>query len=118
MPDRRGFTLLETLVALSILSGALLLSYRVVTGGIAAQSRSEHWLAATLLGEAEIRRTLAPFPDTGDTEGTFPSPNDGYRWRKTVTQAMHRDAREVHLTVRWTEGGEEEQVGLSGLAVK
>jgi hypothetical protein len=36
----------------------------------------------------------------------------------TVTQALHEDAREVNLTVYWTDQGEEEQLLLSGLAVK
>lgn len=118
MRNRRGFTLLEILVALAILSGTLMMAFRVVSGGISAQARSEGWLKATLLGEARIRETLSTFPETGDSEGTFPPPDDGYRWRMTVTQALHKDAREVHLAVSWTEDKEEEQIAVSGLAVR
>jgi general secretion pathway protein I len=118
MRDPRGFTLLEILVALAILSGTLVLAFRVVSGGIEAQARSEQWLSATLLGEAELRRATASFPAPGDTEGRFPPPDERFRWRKRVTQAMHRDAREVHLTVAWDGEGGEERVDLSGLAVK
>jgi type II secretion system protein I len=118
MRSRSGFTLLEVLVALAILSGVLILAYRVMTGAIGAEARSEQWLTAALLGETQLRVSLATFPDTGDTEGTFPKPNDGFTWRQTVIQAMHEDAREVHLTVLWRFNGEEEQVTLSGLATK
>jgi general secretion pathway protein I len=118
MRSRRGFTLLEILVALAILSGTLMMAFRVVSGGIAAQARSEGWLKATLLGEAEIRKTLSAFPETGDSDGTFPPPDEAYRWRKSVTQALHKDAREIHLTVSWTEDKEEEQIAVSGLAVR
>ena len=118
MPDRRGFTLLELLVALAILSGTLLMAFRVVTGGIQSQGRSDAWVAATILGEAELRATLSGFPEVGDSDGTFPRPDDRFRWRKTVSQAMHKDAREVHLTVSWNEDGREERVVLAGLAVR
>ncbi len=114
----KGFTLLEILVALAILSGSLMMAFRVVSDGISTQTRSEGWLFATLLGEAEIRKSLVTFPDTGDSDGTFPSPHEGYRWRMTVSQALHEDAREVHLTVYWAGKDEEEQLILSGLAVK
>ena len=41
MDDRRGFTLLEVLVSLAILSITLLLAYQVLSGAIAAEDRSE-----------------------------------------------------------------------------
>lgn len=118
MRRNRGFTLLEILVALAILSSTLVVAFRVVSGGIQAESRSERWLHATLLGEAEIRKSLATFPETGDSEGVFPDPDDDYRWKLTVAQALHKDAREVHLIVRWEGDGQEESVTVSGLAVK
>ena len=43
MDDRRGFTLLEVLVSLAILSITLLLAYQVLSGAIAAEDRSERW---------------------------------------------------------------------------
>jgi general secretion pathway protein I len=117
-PDARGFTLLEILVALAILSGTLVLAFRVISGGVSAQTRSEEWVHATLLGEAQLRRTMEQFPETGDTDGTFAAPDDAFRWRQTVVQALHKDAREVHLTVTWSSQGEEERVAISGLAVR
>src|SRR3989337_2992626 len=52
MDDRRGFTLLEVLVSLAILSATLLLAYQVISGAIAAEVRSERWTSATCLAEA------------------------------------------------------------------
>ena len=114
----RGFTLLEILVALAILSGTLMMAFSVISGGISIQARSEDWLHATLLGEAELRKSLETFPETGDSEGTFAPPDDRFKWKKTVSQALHKDAREVHLTLSWHTGGDEEQLQISGLAVK
>lgn len=122
MPDgnsrNRGFTLIEVLVALAILSTTLVLAYRVMSSAIAAEERSERWTRSAYLGESLLRETLSPFPEIADKEGKFPSPDEEYSWRISVKQALHSDAREVHVTVTW--GGEDraESVTLSGIAVK
>ncbi|MCL5966269.1 MAG: prepilin-type N-terminal cleavage/methylation domain-containing protein [Deltaproteobacteria bacterium] len=118
MDRRRGFTLLEVLVSLAILSSLLILAYRVVSGAIAAEDRSERWTTAVLLGEALLRETAAGFPAVQESDGKFDPPNDGYAWKTVVRQAVHPDAREVDVTVTWRDGGGEESVTLNGLAIK
>lgn len=116
--DRRGFTLLEVLVSLAILSTTLILAYRVISGAVFAQERAEGWTKATLLGEAKMRELTDGFPEVQETDGAFPSPDDRYAWTLSVRQAMHEDAREVHLTVSWEAGGEPQAIVFSGVAAK
>jgi len=118
MDDRRGFTLLEVLVSLAILSITLLLAYQVLSGAIAAEDRSERWTVASCLGEALVRESTAVWPKTGDTEGTFAAPMDAYSWKRSIVPAAHPDALEVHVTVTWSSEGREERVALSGVAIK
>ena len=118
MDDRRGFTLLEVLVSLAILSITLLLAYQVLSGAIAAEDRSERWTVASFLGEALVRESTAGWPDPGETSGKFSGTMQGYSWRREIRTAAHPDAREVHVTVTWSEGGAEERVSLAGVAVK
>jgi type II secretion system protein I len=118
MADRRGFTLLEVLVSLAILSITLLLAYQVLTGAIAAEDRSERWTVASFLGEVLVRESTSTWPDTGETSGKFPAPLDAYSWQRSIREAAHPDAREVHVTVTWSSGGAEERVYLAGVAVK
>jgi type II secretion system protein I len=118
MADRRGFTLLEVLVSLAILSITLLLAYQVLSGAIAAEDRSERWTVASFLGESLVRESTAGWPDTGDTSGKFAAPLEEYTWERSIRAAAHPDAREVHVTVTWSSGGAEEQVSLAGVAVK
>jgi len=113
-----GFTLLEVLVALAILSAVLVLAYQVMSGAIAASERSERWTMTTFLGESILRDALSTFPDIGEISGRFPPPNDAYTWVRVVRQAAHQDAREVHVTVIWTMRGVEERMTLSGIAAK
>jgi prepilin-type N-terminal cleavage/methylation domain-containing protein len=117
MGNRRGFTLLEVLVSLAILSITLLLAYEVLSGAIAAEDRSERWTVASFLGESLVRESIAVWPDTGDAEGKFAAPMDSY-WKRSIRPAVHPDAREVHVTVTWSAGDREERVTLAGVAVK
>jgi len=127
MPDRSapetpmamdGFTFLEVLVSLAILATTLLLAYRVISGAIAAEERSERWTAASYLAEALVREATSGFPDPGETTGKFSPPMDAYKWKRTVRSAIHADAREVHVDVTWGSGEREERVSFSGVAVK
>lgn len=113
-----GFTLLEVLVALAILSTTLVLAYQVMTEAISGQARSERWTTGAYLGEALVRDATSPFPDLGETEGKFPPPNEEYSWQKTVKDTRLPDAREIELIVVWSDGRNEERVVLSGVAVR
>ncbi len=114
-----GFTLLEVLVALAILSTALVLAYRVVTGAIAAEERSERWTECALLAEGLYRDATETFPEVQETQGQFPAPRDEFSWKRTVRQsALYADAHIVEIDVAWKSGKEEENVSLSGVCVK
>jgi type II secretion system protein I len=118
MDDRRGFSLLEVLVSLAVLSITLLLAYQVLSSAIAAEDRSERWTVASCLGESLVRESTAGWPDTGETSGTFVAPMEAYSWERSIRPAAHPDAREVHVTVTWSSGGAEERVSLAGVAAK
>jgi len=118
MADRKGFTLLEVLVSLSILATTLLLAYQVISGAISAADRSERWTVAAYLAESLVLESTAGFPEPAETEGKFSPPMDAYAWKRSIRPAAHSDAREVQVVVRWTSERREEQVSLTGLAVK
>jgi type II secretion system protein I len=115
---RPGFTLLEVLVALAILSATLILAYRVMSEAISAEERSERWTTAAYLGEALLRDTTSVFPEISESEGRFPDLDNAYTWKRAVKATAHPDAREVDVTVKWNEGNREETVALAGIAVK
>jgi type II secretion system protein I len=114
----KGFTLLEVLVSLAILSATLVMAYRVTSGAIAASDRSEAQTVASLLGEEKFREATEKFPSIQETDGKFPDPHEGYAWTLAVRQAVHPDAREVHVSVSWEIDGVTQTFTLSGVAVR
>jgi len=114
-----GFTLLEVLVALAILSTALVLAYRVVTGALSAEGRAEQWTECALLGETLFRETTETFPEVQETHGRYPAPREEFSWMRTVRQSdLYPDARIVEISVTWTSGKDTETVSLAGVSVR
>ncbi|MCL2103128.1 MAG: prepilin-type N-terminal cleavage/methylation domain-containing protein, partial [Syntrophorhabdaceae bacterium] len=71
MIDKKGFTLLEVLISLSILAVTLMLTYRVISGAVSASNRSDQWAAAAYLAEAMILDAQERFPEAQETKGVF-----------------------------------------------
>ncbi|MEL7111180.1 MAG: prepilin-type N-terminal cleavage/methylation domain-containing protein [Pseudomonadota bacterium] len=64
-----GFTLLETLIALVILSGALLAIYSVFSQGLNAQVRAKHAISLTEKAESVSAELAALYSASGSLDG-------------------------------------------------
>jgi general secretion pathway protein I len=116
-----GFTLLEVLVALTILSVSLTVLFAIFGHSLSrareTQSRMEaRALAESLLAQAETAPTVA----FGETSGRTPS---GLEWQFDVrhygddqdTQAWPAAAAEMTATVRWGGKGSGQTFALTTL---
>ncbi len=88
-----GFTLLEIMIALAILSFSLLSLYSGIGNSLRASAQAEQTEKAVQLARermAEIRISLdeeiarGAFPDEKDENGIFEKPFDDYRWAYTI----------------------------------
>src|SRR5690242_1235063 len=108
-PDS-GFTLVEVLVALTILAIAMAVLLGILATGLDRQRRARDEsdamaLARSVLAEAEGNAHLSP----GDTTGQAPG---GFTWRRTVApygspddrEAWKTDAERITVTVAWANG--------------
>ncbi len=116
----RGFTLLETLVALAILAIALTAAFRAL--GVTAQSSGElrerligDWVAENRL--AELRATRA-WPNPGINEGTAEQAGRTYRWREDVKNTANPLFRRVDLSVFGPDSGDHAISRLSGYVAR
>ena len=105
MQNTRGFTLLEVLVALTVVAvalGALLKSTGQSVDNIAyLRDRTfAHWVAQNLLAEYRIRQV---FPDPGTQQGSVRMAEREWYWRMLVEKTPDQDLLRLTVEVREAE---------------
>ena len=123
IPPKNGFTLLETLVAMMILSIALVVVLQLFSGALNTGHISEShtravWHAREKMDELLLYETLSEEIQEGDFE-------DGYRWRYQIEQAAAdsqmnlEDVAVFTITVwiSWEQGQKTKQMILSALTI-
>ena len=117
MNDRRGFTLVELLVSLAILSVALAVLFGAISSSLDRTRKERNDAAATSLVQSLLARGSA-----GEQAGEGTDTN-GYRWRLAVTpygtaddaKARHVQAFLVRASVTWDEGHQTRMKTLTAL---
>lgn len=103
----KGFTLLEIIIALTLLSMAYLIllglqSRSFLLAGRAERLTQANFLAATKMGEVqiELEKEIAGgfFPDDKSESGNFDEPFEAYKWSWQI--------RKVELPIPETKAGE------------
>ena len=120
---QHGFTLLETLVAMMVLSIALVIVFQLFSGALNAGHISEShtlavWHAREKMDELLLYETLSEEIQEGDFE-------DGYRWRYLIEQAAADSqlnlegaaAFTITVWVSWEEGQKTKQMDISALTI-
>ena len=99
---RRGFTLLEVLVALAILALALMAALRA--GAVGAQNAVEirqrqlaDWVAQDRYEEHRARRDWLP---VGSSSGEATQGGSRFRWEETVSGTANVQFRRIDIRVR------------------
>lgn len=107
-----GFTLLEILVAMSVMAIALVVVFQLFSAGLTGLTVSDDYLQATVRAEAKMREVLDD--DKLEERSWSEVTTDGYRFDVAV-QAAEKERTEglpvtllaVDLTVHWTRGARE-----------
>jgi len=118
---RRGFTLLEVMVAMSILAMSLVAAFDVVGGALRNHERTRHLELATMLARGKLAEVEARFEEDGfrdfdeTDEGTFDE--EGHpevTWAvKTVKPTMDLGAEGVVKALTGADGGLEGLLGMT-----
>ncbi len=120
-----GFSLLEILIAFSILALSIGILLKIFSGGVNTAAVAEEYTAAVQIAESLMIRAGGETPlQTGETSGLE---NDYYHWRVAINpyllnpetidiNALKLVLFKVDVTVSWGEGnGSERQIELSTL---
>jgi prepilin-type N-terminal cleavage/methylation domain-containing protein len=116
-PSSGGFTLLEVLVALSLLSIALVVILQLFSANLRGIATSEDMTKAVMKAESAMRAVV----DDEEIEEKSASETtpDGYRIDVAITNAEEERTEnlslrllQIHLTVHWKDGVKERAVTL------
>ena len=119
MSHQRGFTLLEVLVAIAILSLALLAAIRSTTSAIQTtealrQRLAADWVAADRLAEHRARRA---WPAVGEVNGEIGQAGVSLRWRERVAATPNGRFRRVEVMVYAEDSATQPLTTLVGFVV-
>ncbi len=117
-----GLTLLEILVALALLSIALLVIVQLFSADLRGISVSEDYVVAVARAESRIREILDS--DNLSAKDWSESTDDGYRIDASVKESLKERSEnlqvqllDIAVTVHWTKGLRERSVSLRTLKI-
>ncbi|WP_455205738.1 type II secretion system minor pseudopilin GspI [Kaarinaea lacus] len=119
-PSQQGFTLLEVIIALTVIAIGLAAvlstvstSVRMATG---LQERTiAHWVAMNKLTEIHV---MQDWPATRKTDGSTIMAEHEWFWEMDVRETPDKSVRRVEISVRTNEEDEDSLVHLSGFVGK
>lgn len=119
-PRKNGFTLLEILVALTILAVALAAAMRVAgsSTNIVTEQKQRTlalWVAQNRLAELRAR---GDWPDMGSREGEAEQAGIKMRWQETVSGTPRGDFRRIEVRVFGAERKDYALAELAGFLVR
>ena len=122
--NEKGFTLLEILVSMTILAGAILALVQMFSGSISQANQADRYLNGVYLAQQKFSQLELDGFKTETTEGTF-ADQENYSWALEVlpyeTTLNNEEAgikvQEVSLRVYWEDGSQEKEVQLVTLQV-
>lgn len=109
MRSRSGFTLLEVVIALAIVAGALVVILHSHFLSVNLANRATGISLATLLAQEKMEKIMGgEFPEKGEDKGVFKEYPD-FHWRSVVSEAELfgeeiDDLRKVTVTIFWFDG--------------
>ena len=116
----RGFTLLEVLVALVLLSISLVAIFELFSANLRGIAKSDDYSYAVIMAEAKMRQILDD--DTLAVQTWTESTEDGYRIDAVVsstasdrTENLQIKLLEIQLTVSWIKDSKERTLNLKTL---
>jgi type II secretion system protein I len=121
--NRKGFTLLEVLVATAILGMAIAVILQLFSADLRAISISKDYVSASIKAEAKMKEILNS--DEKISEKSYSeTTNDGYRVDVSITEVLKERTEtlqvkllEIDLTIHWLNGSKEKSLTLSTMKV-
>jgi general secretion pathway protein I len=110
---KAGFTLLEVMIALAILSLVAVAFLRAQAASVRLVDESSQISLATLLAREKMAEVESlGFPDIGKESGKAGDALPGFRWEKIISGTDMFNLRKGQIKVFWKEGSSERSLEL------
>lgn len=113
---RRGFTLLEVMIATAIVAMAVTVLLGLANRSLAVHERLQRTTQATLLAQsrlAEIEVAARSASSRQDENGDFPAPDEIFHWQSVWLETPLPSVQRIDLTVSWGKVERNEAVTLT-----
>lgn len=102
LPARRGFTLLEVIVSLAVLSIGLVAVLEAYSAAARVSLQDEFLTTATFLAAGKMEEVLKePYISTASDEGDFGEEFPEYTWSVETTESDMEGLLVLKVTVEW-----------------
>jgi len=115
--NSRGFTLLETIVSVAVMSIGLVVVMEAYAAAMRLSLQDEYLTTATFLASGKMEEVLkesAIVP--GSDQGDFGDEFEGYTWSADIEDSGIEGLETVTVTVRWNAAGLDDQLVLTSAA--
>lgn len=100
VPKEKGFTLLEVMIAMSILVIALVAVFQSQSQSLSMSGRTRFLTTASLLAQGKMAELEAADPeDIVSSRGKFSEDFPGYFWRVKLTNTAFRHLKKIDVIV-------------------
>jgi general secretion pathway protein I len=114
--SNKGFTLIEILVAISILSISLVVIFQLFSGGLKSSRLSDQYTRGIFHAKEKMEELLLSTDfEEEESEGEF---GDSFRWKSAITRVEQAEDEEaklpfntfnIEVDVMWYEGDDKEK---------
>jgi prepilin-type N-terminal cleavage/methylation domain-containing protein len=109
MSKNKGFTLLEVMIALTLVAIVFVPLLSLRNQNIKETYYARQLLRADFLSHEKLSGLqLTGLPEMGETRGGFPDPYSGFRWEEMVSDTPLDAVKEIRLKLYWKSGEREE----------
>lgn len=120
MKNKRGFTLLEVLVALTIFAITAAAMHHGIASSINAHSHMKskvlaHWIAQNIMAET---RFLPQWPSVGISNGDVEMAGHQWAWQRKVEETSDPLLRRVDIEIKFAENDDYTLARLSGFVTE
>ncbi|MBU1087059.1 MAG: type II secretion system GspH family protein [Candidatus Omnitrophica bacterium] len=118
MRDNKGFTLLEVMLSLAIISISLMVIIQSFSQAISAQAVLTNYTKAIFLFEKKIFELKTSGLNRTETQGRFLAPFEQFSWQIKSERTNFSDLAKVDLTIEWPQQGRLKNLRVSTIMEK